>query len=129
VGRFRTIAVAAGCALLAVAGCSRSEFIEITGKVAWNGQPIDVGEIVFAPTNKSVAPTAGRIRGGAYKLLTKPGKMRVEIQAVRKTGKRDPREGFEITELYIPRRYNDASELVAEVTPEGDHVFNFMLTD
>jgi len=110
-------------------GCSRSEFVEVTGSVSWQGKPVEIGEIIFAPLNKSVAPAAGRIRGGKYKLLAKPGKARVEIQAVRKTGQRDPREGFEITELYIPRRYNEESELEAEVTADGDNRFEFALTE
>jgi hypothetical protein len=118
----------AGLAVLAI-GCSRSEFVEVTGSVSWQGKPVEIGEIIFAPRNKSVAPVAGRIRGGEYKLLAKPGKVRVEIQAVRKTGKRDPKEGFEITELYIPRRYNEESELEAEVTADGDNRFEFALTE
>jgi len=116
-------------AVAAAAGCSPSDMVEVTGSVSWNGQPVEVGEIIFAPLDKTRAPTAGRIRGGAYKLLAKPGKVRVEIQAVRKTGKRDPREGFEITELYIPRRYNEESELLAEVTADGENHFNFKLSE
>jgi hypothetical protein len=115
--------------LAAAAGCSRSEFVEVTGLVAWKGQPVEIGEIIFTPHDQSLAPAAGRIRGGSYKLLSRPGKMRVSIQAVRKTGKRDPQEGFEITELYIPRRYNEESELVADVTADGDNHFDFKLTD
>ncbi len=111
------------------AGCSRSDLVEVSGAVAWKGQPVETGEIVFLPANKSIAPAAGRIRGGRYKLLSKPGKMRVEIQAVRKTGKRDPREGFEITELYIPAKYNSNSELAAEVDAEGKNEINFQLTE
>jgi hypothetical protein len=113
----------------AVAGCSRSDMVEVNGAVAWKGRPVETGEIVFLPTNKSMAPAAGRIRGGQYKLLSKPGKMRVEIQAVRKTGKRDPREGFEITELYIPAKYNASSVLAADVTLDGENKFDFDLTD
>jgi hypothetical protein len=116
-------------AIVGVAGCSRSKFVEVTGTVTWNGKPVEVGEVIFAPLDKSIAPAAGRIRGGAYKLLSKPGKVRVEIQAVRKTGKRDPKEGFEITELYIPPRYNEQSELEAEVTADGDNRFDFNLSE
>lgn len=124
----RRLALMAGTLALA-AGCSRSEFVEVTGTVTWQGKPVEIGEIIFSPLNKSVAPVGGRIRDGAYRLLAKPGKAQVQIQAVRKTGKRDPKEGFEITELYIPRRFNDESELEAEVTLDGDNRFAFDLTE
>lgn len=124
----RRVVLVAGTLALA-AGCSRSEFVEVTGTVNWQGEPVELGEIIFAPLNKSVAPAAGRIRGGAYQLLAKPGKARVQIQAVRKTGKRDPNEGFEITELYLPRRFNEDTELEAEVTADGDNRFTFDLTE
>jgi hypothetical protein len=110
-------------------GCSQSEYIEVTGTVSWKGAPVEVGEIIFAPTDKAITPAAGRIRDGDYKVLAKPGKARVEIQAVRKTGRRDPQEGFEITELFIPRRYNEESQLEAEVTEDGENEFNFNLTE
>jgi hypothetical protein len=127
--RAREALVVLAWGLLVAAGCSRSEFVEVTGAVAWKGKPVEVGEIILTPHDKSIAPTAGRIRGGSYKLLSKPGKMQVSIQAVRKTGQRDPKEGFEITELYIPRRFNEESELTAEVTANGDNHFDFNLTD
>jgi hypothetical protein len=109
-------------------GCARSELIEVSGQVTFDGKPVETGEIIFHPVDTSLTPAGGRIRGGQYKLLTKPGKMRVDIQAVRKTGKRDPLEGFEITELYIPPRYNAETELTAEVTPDGENRFDFPLT-
>jgi hypothetical protein len=55
--------------------------------------------------------------------------MRVEIEAARYTGERDPVEGFLITELYIPARYNKQSELEVEVTPDGENHFEFKLTE
>ena len=36
--------------------------------------------------------------------------------------------GYEITELYIPARYNAESELAVEVTRDGENEFNFNLT-
>ncbi|WP_428305682.1 hypothetical protein [Lacipirellula sp.] len=110
-------------------GCSQPEFLEVSGTVNWQGNPVEVGEIIFHPTDPSVSAAAGRIRGGAFKFLSKCGKMRVDIQAVRKTGKRDPIEGFEITELYIPEKFNARSELEIEVTRDAENHFTFDLTD
>ena len=114
------------CAAMVV-GCSRSELIEVTGKVTWEGQPVETGEIIFHPVDASATPAAGRIRGGDFKFLTKPGKKRVDIQAVRKTGKRDPKEGFEITELFISAQYNAETELEADVSADGENHFEFAL--
>ena len=78
-------------------------------------------------TDRAPPPTAGKIVNGEFRFLCKPGAMRVEIDAARKTGKRDPIEGFEITELYIPAKYNRSSELMANVTLDGENHFNFAL--
>lgn len=118
------------CAFAAfTAGCSRSELVEVTGTVTWEGQPVETGEIIFHPIDASITPAAGRIRGGEFSFLTKPGKKRADIQAVRKTGKRDAKEGFEITELYIPAKYNTQTELEADVSPDGENHFEFALTN
>jgi hypothetical protein len=109
-------------------GCSRSDLVEVTGAVTWEGQPVETGEIIFHSVDPSITPAGGRIRGGEFKVLTKTGKKRVDIQAVRKTGKRDVKEGFEITELYIPSRYNAETELEADVTADGENHFEFALT-
>lgn len=110
------------------AGCTRSELVQVTGNVKWEGEPVEIGEIIFHPLDASITPAAGRIRGGKFSFLTKPGKNRVDVQAVRKTGKRDPKEGFEVTELYIPARYNAETELEADVSPDGENHFEFALT-
>jgi hypothetical protein len=111
-----------------ITGCSGSELVEVAGTVTWEGKPVETGEIIFHPVDTSVTPSAGRIRGGAFSFMAKPGKKRVDIQAVRKTGQRDPKEGFEITELYIPERYNSETELEVDVTHDGDNHFEFALT-
>ena len=116
------------CAFAIFAGCSRSDQVQVTGRITWEGNPVEVGEIIFHPVDTSITPAAGRIRGGEFSFLTKPGKKRVDIQAVRKTGKRDAKEGFEITELFIPTRYNTQTELEADVSPDGDNHFEFALT-
>jgi len=51
--------------------------------VTFDGRPVDGGEIIFAAVDKGVAPDAGRIDNGAYDLLVKAGKKRVEIRASR----------------------------------------------
>jgi hypothetical protein len=114
---------------LACAGCSESELVTVTGKVSWEGAPMPIGEVVFVPTDNRTSPSAGKIEQGAFAFPTKPGTMRVEIQAVRETGEIHPTEGYKITELYVPARYNTESELTAEVTRDGENHFTFDLTE
>jgi hypothetical protein len=121
----------ATCALAAFActGCSESEFVTVTGNVTWNGAPMPVGEVIFFPADNRTSPSAGKIEQGAFEFETKPGPMRVEIQAARETGEIHPTEGYKLTELYVPARYNSESELTADVTRDGDNHFTFDLKE
>jgi hypothetical protein len=114
-------------ALLTAAGCSKSDVVEVTGVATWEGQPMPSGEVVFLPADPKARPSAGLIKDGKFKFLSKTGKMRVEIDAARDTGKRDDR-GNMIDELYIPAKYNRTSKLEAEVTQDGENHFEFALT-
>jgi hypothetical protein len=129
--RWQRCGAIVACSLLiaAWAGCSQPEFIDVTGTVTYKGQPVTNGEVRLMPHDKSIANVAGKLVDGKFQLRSKPGKAKVYIQAVRWTGKRDPVENFEITELYIPARYNDKSELEVEVTRDGDNHFEFALTE
>jgi hypothetical protein len=113
---------------LAFAGCSESEFVTVTGNVTWNGAPMPVGEVVFYPADNRTSPSAGKVESGAFEFDSKPGLMRVEIQAVRETGEIHP-DGYKITELYVPPKYNTQSELSAEVTRDGENHFTFDLKE
>lgn len=127
----RAASLLSACAwtLLLAAGCSRSEFVTVTGDVTWNGAPLSDGEVIFIAEDKRIQPAAGQLKNGTFEFLSKPGKMRVEVQSVRKTGKRHPIHGFELTEVFIPARYNAESELTAEVTQDGENHFTFKLTE
>jgi hypothetical protein len=116
-------------AALLLTGCAESEYVTVTGTVTWNGAPLPIGEVVFAPADNRTSPGAGKIVQGEFEFPSKPGSMRVEIQAARETGEIHPVDGYKITELYIPARYNTASELTAEVTRDGDNHFTFDLKE
>ncbi len=115
-------------ALLGI-GCAKSEYVTVTGTVTWNGAPLPVGEVIFAPADNRTSPGAGKVEDGQFEFPSKPGTMRVEIQAVRDTGRFHPVDGYMITELYIPPRYNTESQLTAEVTRDGDNHFTFDLKE
>ena len=115
-------------ACLLIAGCRKAnEEVEVTGTVTWNGQPIPAGMIVLQPMEQRQAPVGGKIEDGRFVVHTKPGKMRVQVEAVRDTQQRDPQTGTSLGEMYIPARYNRESELKADVTLEGTNSFEFAL--
>jgi hypothetical protein len=116
-------------ALLFGVGCAESEYVPVTGVVTWQGVPMPVGEVIFMPADNRTSPAAGKVENGAFQFMSKPGQMRVEIQAARETGEVHPTDGYKLTELYVPARYNIESELTAEVTRGGENHFTFDLNE
>jgi hypothetical protein len=108
--------------LVLAVGCSSDKrSVEATGKVTYNSEAMPKGDITFIPEDKSVAPEAGVIKDGTYKVKVQPGKYRVEIRAVRPTGKQIPsaaRPGETEPEVadYVPEEYNTNSSLTADVS-------------
>lgn len=110
-------------------GCSQSDgLVDVTGTVKWEGELMPMGMIVVHPSDSRQAPVGGKIVNGGFALRSKPGKMRVQIEAVRATSTRDPDTGLFLGEMYIPPRYNQKTELAAEVTTDGPNHFEFGLT-
>jgi len=99
--------------------------VKVTGNVLLDGQPVEQGDIVFRASDGSAADAA-KIEGGAFTLQTKPGSKRVEISAMRESATPAP-DGLPSYENYIPKKYNEASTLTAEVTESGDNDFTFEL--
>jgi hypothetical protein len=117
-------------ALLAPVGCAPSSGgVEVTGDVTWNGAPMPIGMVVLQPVDPKTTPAGGQIRDGKFRLQSKPGKMRVQIEAVRATEQVDPETGKKLGEMYVPSRYNTQTELQAEVTTDGDNHFEFVLKE
>jgi hypothetical protein len=80
---------------LAALGCSGSDRAAVAGKVTFDGRPLEQGRIMFVPDSANPGPTAGGpIVNGSYNVPAKNGvfigKNTVQINAVRKTGKRIP---------------------------------------
>lgn len=109
-------------------GCGSDGMVVALGGVMFDGQPLADGAISFYPADKSVAPQGGRIRDGRFQVRCRPGKYRVEILASRpKEGAKEASPGMTPLEQYIPARYNDASELEAEVSTKSRQEFTFDL--
>ena len=125
---------------LALSGCggdSGPDRVILTGTVSYQGQPIEKGVIRFIPSAGTKGPTSGAvIIDGAYEAKARGGvpvgTQRVEIRANRPTGEPKPKDKQHLDifpdpqEQYLPKRYNDESELTLEVKA-GEKTHNFDL--
>lgn len=118
--------------LLVAAGCGGGaakdapETVTISGKVTFDGKPLETGSITFDSADGQSKPVGTGIENGAYSVDAPFGPKTVRISATRVTEEKD-QYGELISESYIPDKYNGESELKAEVTPAGPHEFDFDL--
>jgi hypothetical protein len=123
--------------LLLLSGCGSggADRGAVSGTVKIDGKLLEQGSILFTPiegTHGSVA--GGKIENGRFQFSAKTGpalgRNRVEIRAMRKTGKMVPkafgRPGEMVPEQVeaIPPRFNAKSELKVEIKP-GDNTADF----
>ena len=123
-----------GCVLIAalgLAGCG-SKDATVSGRVKFDGQPIQTGSIAFVPVDGKTPSAEGVIRDGKYSLPMLPGEKRVQILATKVVGKWQVYQGdpnspmADKTEQYIPVQYNQGGKLTASVKP-GSNKFDFDL--
>jgi hypothetical protein len=138
--------VVAGAAL-ALPGCGHagSDRCDVTGTVTLAGQPVDGGNIEFAPLAASQGSASGAmIQAGRYTIPSKtglsPGKYRVRIYWADKPTlvdadesdappgaiKKNPARIPQVKEL-IPAKYNVESQLTIDVRQDGGNTFDFAL--
>jgi hypothetical protein len=116
---------------LALVGCARRDYtgpkqFPLTGRVTYDGQPIDWGSISFLPLGENQRVSGGLIENGTYTVPeakgANAGKYRVEISWLKLTGKkyRDPDSGemLDARQEALPPRFHAQSELSVEVTAE-----------
>ncbi len=108
------------------------DLYEVTGVITLNGQPLGNAKVVFEPEEvreqaRRRASSATTNADGSYRLYYNPkaagatsGKHTVTIFKL-------PGDSAEASdELSIPAKYNEKTELTADVT-EGDNTINFDL--
>lgn len=107
----------------------------VTGLVTMDGKPLQEGSILFTPLGDG--STAGcSITDGKYELTTEngpiAGRYSVAIKAWKQSGAAYVDEATGETESglvsIIPKRYNDNTELAAEISAEGENKIDFELT-
>jgi hypothetical protein len=97
----------------------------LSGKVTYDGEPVDAGTISFLPESPGQRVSGGQIENGAYSVPEEQGahagKYRVEIHWHKKTGKqvRDADLDMMLDERKegLPPRFHRDSELTVEVSP------------
>jgi hypothetical protein len=120
---------------LGLAGCGSDPRAGIHGQVLLDGEPLEVGSILFQPAEGTQSPNAGAsIIDGDYEVPRAKGPMagsyRVEIHAFRKTGRKITISNNALIDEEkeaIPARYNTKSTLLKTVNA-GENVINFELT-
>ena len=127
----RILALLGVClACLAAFGCGGDGKYPVSGTVTWEGEPIPAdqnGHITFMPTDTSIGPDAGPIGpDGTYSFRSSPGVKKVEILISRPKGKVIESMGMSAEEQYIPRKYNEETELSVTVEPKSNEL-NFDL--
>ncbi|MCC9609716.1 hypothetical protein LOC68_03805 [Blastopirellula sp. JC732] len=109
-------------------GCSGStkNTYPVTGTVTYKGEPIEQGTIVFDSVDGATMAAMGEIVNGQIKAEAPPGDKILRISAVRTKSEKD-QYGEQITESYIPAKYNGDSTIKKTVSADGENVFDITL--
>lgn len=120
------------CVSTSITGCSQSDgpkLYPVTGKVTFEGEPVKEGRITLRKVDGDKRSYSGSISEGRYELTAEAGPSAVEVIASRLIpGKFDRSNGTPepVGEMYIPKKYNEATTLQVEVK-SGSNDFPFDL--
>jgi hypothetical protein len=118
------------CLCLVPAGCASREYtgpqrFPLSGRITYDGVPVDAGTISFLPlSDDKQRVSGGVIEDGAYSIPeakgANEGKYRVEIRWAKRTGKQYYDRELEMTvderKEGLPPRFHKQSELTVEVS-------------
>jgi hypothetical protein len=137
-----TVALSLG-ALLLCAGCGRSDLGRVSGTVTMDGEPVEGVTVTFMPNGGGGVSFGTTDSNGEYTLTHFSGSRgaviathSVSIEVDEDDEENWDSEGYEEepeeaedepVERRIPERYNDETELTAEVSA-GDNPIDFTLT-
>jgi|LakMenE18May11ns_1017448.scaffolds.fasta_scaffold9949284_5 hypothetical protein len=122
-------------------GC-QSEKAKVSGKIFFQGVPIETGKISFDSIDGNAQGSSGEIIEGKYELKNNQalgkGFMVVRIWGFKKTGKKiippvgapgisSGGELMDEIQMYIPSEFNTSSKQIVEIKLGEDNVFDFDL--
>ncbi|PQO35365.1 hypothetical protein [Blastopirellula marina] len=107
-------------------GSSQDSVFPVTGKVTYQGNPIESGTIVLDSVDGNTTAAMGEIVNGEIKAEAPAGEKIIRISAVRTKNEKD-QYGELITESYIPAKYNGQSDIKRTVSPDEANVFELTL--
>jgi hypothetical protein len=120
--RWKCAASAAlGLLAFSLVGCGSSKTkVEVTGKVTYQGKPIELGNIKFDPIDKNLQPDGSEIREGIYHVKLPIGPALVSVSGVRKVGETKvydtPNSPMRAKyEEFVPKKYSREPEITADI--------------
>jgi len=115
--------------IVAAAGCSGQQLVEVAGKVTLDGKPLENGNIRFEPVDGKTASEEAIITAGTYKTKVPPGKKRVLIHALKKVGEKpayDNDPNSQMLDVIEPIRIKE-TDLTCEIR-SGGGPYDFAVT-
>ncbi|MGH7139971.1 MAG: carboxypeptidase-like regulatory domain-containing protein [Pirellulales bacterium] len=125
------------CSLLAMLmiGCAKggnTDTVAVSGKVTYNGQPVEGATVTFASTDSGTPGAGMTAADGSYKLTVKPGSYAAMVSKfeVPVISPEQPSAEVEPKQL-LPAKYRSPTEspLKFEVKKGDANVFDLPLTD
>ena len=133
---WRAAGLCAAAVVFAASGCSKGRGLDlhpVSGTVTFDGQPIEDGYITFRAVSGDPRGFAGPIKQGAYSAKALATPMKVSITAFREVPGTFVQPAPDLPkeparEQFIPARYNEATELKADIPSGGIKQLDFSLT-
>lgn len=114
--RQATWLILAAAGVIPAVGCGRKHAAAVvSGTVTYDGNRIEDGAVYFVDMTSETVGGFSRIRAGAYRAAVKQGHWAVRITANRRVPGKMDETGIPLVEQYIPRQFNDATELEATI--------------
>jgi hypothetical protein len=117
-----------------ILGCGAAPTGDVSGTVAYDGQPIEHGYITFVPADGKGVTAGGEIVAGKYSASKVPiGKAKITVSAIKETAKKrmydDPNAPLVQTSAEIlPNKYTDRETTVLEYdVATGPQIKDFQL--
>ena len=113
------------------AGCG-GQAPRVFGDVTLDGQPVDGGSIAYVPVDQKTPNVEVTIQDGKYSARVPAGSYKVRITWAKPTGQKrkmyptPDSPTVDVTAEAIPEKFNDKTELKAEIKP-GDNKLDWPL--